>query len=97
MVYNFTYEIRRPGLIFILCDLSDKMKIVENQLQEAVNSLIVDYVNGCVSGNQIKNRLFIELIGYGNGVPHIIQQGWAEEWKELMPTLREGRRKSPDR
>lgn len=39
MVYNFTYEIRRPGLIFILCDLSDKMKIVENQLQEAVNSL----------------------------------------------------------
>lgn len=84
MVYNFTYEIRRPGLIFILCDLSDKMKIVENQLQEAVNSLIVDYVNGCVSGNQIKNRLFIELIGYGNGVPHIIQQGRAEEWKETL-------------
>lgn len=84
MVYNFTYEVCRPGLIFILCDLSDKMKIVENQLQEAVNSLIIDYVNGCVSGNQIKNRLFIELIGYGNGVPHIIQQGWAEEWKETL-------------
>lgn len=84
MAYNFTYEIRRPGLIFILCDLSDKMKIVENQLHEVVNSLILDYVNGCVSGNQIKNRLFVELIGYGNGVPHIIQQGWAEEWKETL-------------
>lgn len=84
MEYNFTYECKRPGLVFILCDLSKKMRIVEEQLQVAVKAIIQTYLEGCISGTNIKNRLFITLIGYGNGTPHIIQEGWAKEW---APTL----------
>lgn len=84
MEYNFTYGVRCPGLIYILCDLSEKMKIAEEQLQVAVKSILVDYLNGCVSGQIIKKRLFITLIGYGNDSPHIIQQGWVDEWKNTV-------------
>lgn len=88
MEYNFKYECKRPGLVFILCDLSKKMRIVEEQLQVAVKAIIQTYLDGCISGTNIKNRLFITLIGYGNGSPHIIQEGWAKEWvKEWAPTL----------
>lgn len=41
----------------------------------------MSFFNGCVSGQIIKNRLFITLIGYGNDAQHIIQQRWVEESK----------------
>ena len=84
MEFNVAYENKRPGLIYILCDLSEKMQIVESQLQDAVKSIITSYINGCVTGTLIKNHIFITLIGYGNGSPHILQQGWAKDWEDTL-------------
>lgn len=84
MQYNFAYTNREPGLIYILCDLSEKMKIVEELLQDSVKSILTSYLNGCVSGTSIRNHLFIMLIGYGNGSPHVLQSGWAKDWGDTL-------------
>lgn len=78
--FNFTYDRLSPGLIFILCDLSAKMKKVAQQLEFAVRGIVTEYLNYCISGVDIKNRVYITLIGYGNNNPHIIKKGWARDW-----------------
>lgn len=83
-MYNFTYSMHQPGFIFILCDLNEKMKSVYEQMQIAVQGIITDYLNGCVSGCSVKNRVFISVIGYGNQEPHVIREGWADEWLCIM-------------
>jgi len=82
--FNFTYGKKMPGLIFILCDLSAKMKKVAQQLEFAVRGIVEEYLNSCISGVDIKNRVYITLIGYGNNNPHIIKQGWAREWLDTV-------------
>lgn len=84
MNYNFTYGRKDPGLIFILCDLSQKMKRVKKTLETTVRAILEDYINGCICGCQIKDRIHITLIGYGNKVPYIIKKGWANEWVDTL-------------
>ena len=91
MNYNFTYERKAPGLIFILCDLSQKMARVKNILEATVRKTLEDYINGCICGyNNVADRIHISLIGYGNKTPYIIKRGWASEW---VDTLIEAKRK----
>lgn len=82
--FNFTYRRNMPGLIFILCDLSAKMNKVAQQLELTIRSIVEEYLNGCIYGVNIANRIYITLIGYGNTNPHIIKQGWACEWIDTV-------------
>ena len=83
-MYNFTYSRYQPGFVFILCDLNEKMKLVYEQMQIAVQSIVTDYIDRCISGCNVKNRVFISVIGYGNQEPHVIREGWADEWVCIM-------------
>lgn len=85
MNYNFTYGRKTPGLIFILCDLSQKMTRVKNILEATVRKTLEDYINGCICGyNNVADRIHISHIGYGNKAPYIIKRGWASEWVDTL-------------
>ncbi len=84
MNYYFGYGIKNPGLVFILCDLSRKSALVKDELEVCVKKILIDYINGCVSGCSVKNRVRITLIGYGNRTPYIIKEGWADEWCQTL-------------
>lgn len=84
MNYNFTYGRKDPGLIFILCDLSQKMTRVKNILESTVRKILEDYINGCIYGVKVADRIHITLIGYGNKAPYVIKKGWASEWVDTL-------------
>lgn len=73
-----------PGLIFILCDLSAKMNKVAQQLELTVRSIVEEHLNSCICGVNVANRKYITLIGYGNMNPHVIKQGWSNEWVDTV-------------
>lgn len=84
MNYNFTYGRKEPGLIFILCDLSQKMAQVKTILEMTVRAILEDNINGCICGCQVVDRIHFTLIGYGNKIPYIINRGWASEWVNIL-------------
>ena len=54
---------------------------------EAVQSAVIDCVDGCISGTNVKNRFFLTIIGYGGEpTPSVttIKEDWA---KDLIPDL----------
>ena len=84
MNYNFTYGRKTPGLIFILCDLSQKMTRVKNILETTVRKILEDNINSCICGCQVADKIHITLIGYGNKAPYVIKKGWASEWVDTL-------------
>lgn len=77
---------RSPGHLMFLIDQSSSMNLCNTEgrsraevVAMAIQSAIIDCVNGCISGTQIKNRLFITIIGYGGSdAPNakIIKEDW---------------------
>lgn len=77
---------RTPGHLMFLIDQSSSMNLCNTEgrsraevVAMAIQSAIIDCVNGCISGTQIKNRLFITIIGYGGSdAPNakIIKEDW---------------------
>lgn len=75
---------RSPGHLIFLIDQSSSMNLCNTEGRSraevvAIQSAIIDCVNGCISGTQIKNRLFITIIGYGGSdAPNakIIKEDW---------------------
>lgn len=77
---------KSPGHLMFLIDQSSSMNLCNTEgrsraeiVAMAIQSAIIDCVNGCISGTQIKNRLFITIIGYGGSdAPNakIIKEDW---------------------
>lgn len=81
---------KTPGHLLFLIDQSGSMcckdiagKTLADRVIEAVQSAVIDCVDGCISGMVVKNRFFLTIIGYGNSVS-ILKEDWA---KSLVPEL----------
>lgn len=85
---------KTPGHLVFLIDQSTSMKVKDangktraEKVVEAVQSAVIDCVNGCISGTNVKNRFFLTIIGYGGEpTPSVttIKEDWA---KNLIPEL----------
>ena len=68
----------RPGCIVILADQSESMdeslgnRIKADIVAEAVNTVIAQLITVCTSGEKIKDRCRICVIGYGEEVTYIV-------------------------
>ena len=71
-----------PGHLVYLIDQSGSMG-GQNEIKaaEAVHEAIFETFRGCVMGKEVRNRVYITIIGYGNedGVS-IIRQGWMSDF-----------------
>lgn len=85
---------KTPGHLVFLIDQSTSMNVKDvngksraEKVVDAVQAAVVDCVNGCISGTNVKNRFFLTIIGYG-GEPDpqviTIKEDWA---KNLIPEL----------
>lgn len=85
---------KTPGHLVFLIDQSTSMNVKDSngktraeKVVEAVHAAVLDCVNGCISGTNVKNRFFLTIIGYG-GAPtptvNTIREDWA---KNLIPEL----------
>lgn len=92
---------RSPGHLIFLIDQSSSMNLCNTEgrsraevVAMAIQSAIIDCVNGCISGTQIKNRLFITIIGYGGSdAPNakIIKEDWVGNYvAELQDVKKNG-------
>ncbi len=73
---------KTPGHLVYLIDQSGSMGGSNSiKAAEAVHSAIMDTFIGCVRGNEVLNRVYITVIGYGNsdGVS-IIREGWMTDY-----------------
>lgn len=85
---------KTPGHLVILIDQSTSMNVKDangktraEKVVEAVQSAVVNCVDGCISGMSVKNRFFLTIIGYG-GEPTPTVNTLKEEWaKNLIPEL----------
>ncbi len=72
-----------PGLILLLIDQSGSM--ADDDKAEtaalAVNRVIYEIIVACQSGADVKNRSYIGVIGYGNGI-NPVTGGWVSEIAE---------------
>ena len=75
---------KTPGHLVYLIDQSGSMT-GQNEVKaaEAVTAAIMETFRGCVSGTEVRNRVYITIIGYGNeqGVS-IIREGWMADFVE---------------
>lgn len=75
-----------PGHIIFLIDQSGSMSIGNraNMTAECVQNSIVEIIRGSVYGEEVRDRAFITVIGYGqkNDPVKIIRQGWVSEWAD---------------
>lgn len=80
--YSLMWGRKTPGHLVYLIDQSGSMD-GDNSIKtaEAVHSAIMDTFIGCVRGNEVLNRVYITIIGYGNsdGVS-IIREGWMTDY-----------------
>lgn len=85
---------KTPGHLVFLIDQSTSMNVKDangktraEKVVEAVQSAVIDCVDGCISGTNVKNRFFLTIIGYG-GEPTPSVTTIKEEWaKGLIPDL----------
>lgn len=95
------WDTRSPGHLMFLIDQSSSMNLCNTEGRSraevvalAIQSAIIDCVNGCISGTQIKNRLFITIIGYGGSdAPNakIIKEDWVGNYvAELQDVKKNG-------
>ena len=82
--YSLMWGSKAPGHLIYLIDQSGSM-YGQNEIKaaEAVHAAIMDTFRGCVQGTEIRNRVYITIIGYGNeqGVS-IIREGWMTDFVE---------------
>lgn len=80
--YSLMWGRKTPGHLIYLIDQSGSMS-GDNEIKaaEAVHAAIMDTFKGCVNGTEIRNRVYITIIGYGNeqGVS-IIREGWMTDF-----------------
>lgn len=91
--YSLMWGRKTPGHLIYLIDQSGSMcGSNEVKAAEAVHAAIMDTFRGCVSGTEIRNRVYITIIGYGNeqGVS-ILKEGWMAEFvAELQQCKKDG-------
>jgi uncharacterized protein YegL len=75
-----------PGHIIFLIDQSGSMSEGKRaeMTAECVQNSIVEIVRGSIHGEEVRDRAFITVIGYGqkNTPVTIIRQGWVSEWAD---------------
>lgn len=85
MAYEKMWGRANPGHIIFLIDQSGSM-LGENadKTAECVQNSIVEIVRGSIHGEDVRDRAFITVIGYGrkDQPVKIIRQGWVSEWAE---------------
>ena len=84
-MYDKMWGSSTPGHIIFLIDQSGSMAGKRAEMTaECVQNSIVEIVRGSISGDEVRDRAFITVIGYGqkqNPVT-IIRQGWVSEWAD---------------
>ena len=86
-----SYSVKSPAFVIFMIDQSasmmnvslgggDRAEIAAQNIQNA----IIDILNKCISGVDIKPRAYISVIGYGGqfDTAEIIREGWVNEWAE---------------
>ena len=80
--YSLMWGRKTPGHLIYLIDQSGSMA-GDNEVKaaEAVHAAIMDTFRGCINGQEVRNRVYITIIGYGNenGVS-IIREGWMTDY-----------------
>lgn len=78
MAYSKLLSSSTPGLIMIMLDQSISMtdgyggKTKAEVAAMAVNRVINELVEACQSGEEIKNRCYVAVLGYGNEIAPIV-------------------------
>ena len=87
---NIQWGTKTPGHIIYLVDQSGSMSGVnEKKAAEAVTAAMMETLKGCISGTEVRNRVYVTIIGYGNedGVS-IIREGWIADFLEDLQTCK---------
>lgn len=80
--YSLMWGRKTPGHLIYLIDQSGSMAgDNEKKAAEAVHAAIMDTFRGCINGQEVRNRVYITIIGYGNenGVS-ILREGWMTDY-----------------
>ena len=73
---------KTPGHIIYLIDQSGSMGGAnEQKAAEAITSAMIETLKGCIQGTEVRNRVYVTIIGYGNekGVS-IEKEGWITDF-----------------
>lgn len=85
-MYDAKWGSAIPGHIIFLIDQSGSMTEGDKaqKTAECVQNSIVEIVRGSIHGEEVRDRAFITVIGYGkkNKPVSIIRQGWVSDWAE---------------
>lgn len=84
-MYDKMWGRANPGHIIFLIDQSASMDGKRSEMTaECVQNSIVEIVRGSIHGEEVRDRAFITVIGYGqkNSPVTIIRQGWVSEWAD---------------
>ena len=77
---------KTPGHLVYLIDQSGSMA-GQNEIKaaEAVHAAVMETFRGCINGQELRDRVYITIIGYGNeqGVS-ILKEGWMSEFKDEL-------------
>lgn len=87
-----SYSAKSPAFVVFMIDQTASMMNVSlgggDRAEIAainVQNAIIEILNRCISGINIKPRAYISVIGYGGQVgetAEIIREGWANDWAE---------------
>lgn len=89
--YSLMWGRKCPGHLIYLIDQSGSMSGKnERKAAEAIHAAIMDTFRGCIQGQEVRNRVYITIIGYGNeqGVS-IIREGWMSDFVADLKSSRE--------
>ena len=82
-MYENRWLVETPGCVIFLIDQSSSMALDKkaNNAANAIQSSILDYLVWSIRGEDIRNKVYIAVIGYGgaNGTK-VIKQGWIGDW-----------------
>lgn len=85
-MYDKMWGRSNPGHIIFLIDQSGSMSEGKRaeMTAECVQNSIVEIVRGSIHGEEVRDRAFITVIGYGKkDFPvEVIRQGWVSEWAD---------------
>ncbi len=79
---NIQWGTKTPGHIIYLIDQSGSMSGVnEQKAAESITAAIIETLKGCINGKEVRNRVYVTIIGYGNenGVS-IVREGWIADF-----------------
>lgn len=79
---NIQWGTKTPGHIIYLIDQSGSMSGEnEKKAAESITAAMIETLRGCIQGKEVRNRVYITIIGYGNenGVC-VIREGWITDF-----------------